>query len=144
MIRNAREEDLEEIYKIELKSFKIPYPCHYLKILLKMAPTYFLVAEEKGQIIGYISGVTRLGKTGHIVSIAVDPAHRGKGIGKKLVKTLLEKFKENGMKKARLEVRISNAAAINLYKKLGFNIEKRLKNYYPDGEDCYVMTKKLC
>ncbi|RLE74023.1 MAG: ribosomal-protein-alanine acetyltransferase, partial [Thermoprotei archaeon] len=43
-----------------------------------------------------------------------------------------------------LEVRISNTAAINLYKKLGFNIEKRLKNYYPDGEDCYVMTKKLC
>jgi len=144
MIRNACEKDLDEIYKVELKSFKIPYPCHYLKMLLSIAPTYFLVAEEEGRVLGYISGIVRLGKIGHIISIAVDPDHRGKGIGERLVKALLEKFKENGMKKVRLEVRISNIAAINLYKKLGFTIEKRLKNYYPDGEDCYIMTKKLC
>ncbi len=142
-IRNARVEDIDEIYRIEVKSFKIPYPRHYLKILLRMAPQYFLVAEENGKVVGYISGVARISKIGHIVSIAVDPDYRRRGIGNLLIEALLKKFKNDKMKKVRLEVRVSNKPAINLYVKIGFKIERRIKNYYPDGEDCFVMTKEL-
>jgi len=42
-----------------------------------------------------------------------------------------------------LEVRVSNTPAINLYSKLGFMIVKIMKGYYADGEDAYVMARKL-
>ena len=43
----------------------------------------------------------------------------------------------------RLEVRVSNEPAINLYRKLGFRIVERVPGYYPDGEDAYVMVKPV-
>ena len=42
-----------------------------------------------------------------------------------------------------LEVRVTNEAAISLYKKLGFEVTRTLNGYYSDGEDAYVMTKRL-
>jgi ribosomal-protein-alanine N-acetyltransferase len=42
-----------------------------------------------------------------------------------------------------LEVRVTNEAAISLYKKLGFEVTRTINGYYSDGEDAYVMTKKI-
>jgi ribosomal-protein-alanine N-acetyltransferase len=42
-----------------------------------------------------------------------------------------------------LEVRISNVAAVGFYRKLGFEVERRIRHYYADGEAAYVMTRKL-
>jgi [ribosomal protein S18]-alanine N-acetyltransferase len=42
-----------------------------------------------------------------------------------------------------LEVRVTNEAGITLYKKLGFEITRTINGYYSDGEDAYVMTKRL-
>jgi len=42
-----------------------------------------------------------------------------------------------------LEVRVTNMPAINLYRKLGFQITKTIKSYYMDGEDAYVMSREL-
>ena len=42
-----------------------------------------------------------------------------------------------------LEVRVSNVGAVRLYKKLGFTVERKIKHYYADGENAYVMSKKL-
>jgi ribosomal-protein-alanine N-acetyltransferase len=54
----------------------------------------------------------------------------------------------NGMRKYNakqcfLEVRVTNTEAIGLYKKLGFEITRTIHGYYADGEDAYLMTKKL-
>jgi [ribosomal protein S18]-alanine N-acetyltransferase len=42
-----------------------------------------------------------------------------------------------------LEVRVSNESAINMYEKLGLAIKSRLKTYYRDGEDAYLMALEL-
>jgi ribosomal-protein-alanine N-acetyltransferase len=42
-----------------------------------------------------------------------------------------------------LEVRVTNAGGIALYKKLGFDVSRTIHGYYSDGEDAYVMSKKL-
>jgi len=42
-----------------------------------------------------------------------------------------------------LEVRVKNDPGVSLYRKLGFEASRTLKGYYSDGEDAYVMTKKL-
>jgi len=84
IIRKADKKDLNEIFKIEVSSFKNPYPRQYLEFLMIITPDFFLVAEENNEIIGYVVGIIRKNKTGHIVSIAVSPKHRRKKVGQKL------------------------------------------------------------
>ncbi|RLE67442.1 MAG: hypothetical protein DRJ43_07425 [Thermoprotei archaeon] len=78
-----------------------------------------------------------------MISIAVHPEWRRRGVGKRLMLQLLEKMRRMGVRWVRLEVRVSNEAAINLYRRLGFSIEGVLKGYYRDGEDAYLMIKVL-
>ncbi|HDN85683.1 MAG TPA: ribosomal-protein-alanine N-acetyltransferase [Candidatus Omnitrophica bacterium] len=142
-VRPAREDDIDRIFEIETLSFKEPYPKSLLYIYLKLTPELFFVIEKEGKVLGYIIGLVRLDKLGHIISLAVDPKERRKGYGTLLLKKLLKKFKELGVRKVRLEVRVSNKAAINLYKKHGFKIAYVIKKFYLNGEDAYVMMKNL-
>ena len=88
-------------------------------------------------------GLFGLIKKGHVVSIAVMPEHRGKGIGYTLMKEAMKNMEKYNAKECFLEVRVSNQPAINLYKKLGFQIVKTIRHYYMDGEDAYLMARKL-
>ena len=87
----------------------------------------------------------RLGLTrkGHVVSIAVLPQYRRKGIGQALMVQALKNMEKYKAKECFLEVRVSNTPAINLYKKLGFTVVRTIHSYYVDGEDAYVMARKL-
>ncbi len=143
-LRSVNLRDLEQIYKIEVESFKYPYPFEYLKVLLFLAGEFFIVAEENNKVIGYAVGVLEKNNVGHIVSIAVSRDYRGRGIGRKLLEELERRLKNKGAKDFKLEVRISNRIAISLYTKLGYKIKEVVKNYYPDGEDAYVMVKHDC
>ncbi len=116
-------------------------------------PETFVVAEENGEVIGYIMcrielGLSNFGfggliKKGHIVSIAVLSNHRRKGVGEALVKEAMKGMRFYNAKQCFLEVRVTNTSAINLYKKLGFQVTRTIHGYYSDGEDAYVMSIKL-
>jgi len=69
--------------------------------------------------------------------------YRRKGIGSSLIAQALKELANAQAKECYLEVRITNEAGINLYKKFGFVITQRIAYYYHDGEDAYVMSKKL-
>ena len=77
-------------------------------------------------------------KKGHVVSVAVLPDNRRKGIGEALVQEAIAGVKLKKSDELYLEVRCSNNEAVKLYEKLGFIIEQRLKAYYRDGEDAYL------
>lgn len=122
--------------------------------LFERFPETFLVAEEDGQVVGYIMcrietgfanfGLGGLIKKGHVVSVAVVHEHRRKGIGEALVFKAMENMQVYyGAKQCFLEVRVTNDSAIALYKKLGFEITKTIYGYYADGENAYLMTRKL-
>ncbi|HDN95778.1 MAG: ribosomal-protein-alanine N-acetyltransferase [Thermoplasmata archaeon] len=132
-IRRCREEDLEDVYKIETLSFKFAYPrllfYDYLKKL-------FFVLEDEGKIIGYVMADE---ERNLIVSIAVHPDYRRKGYGKMLMEHVLKFMKG----KVILQVRKSNEAAINFYKKLGFRRVGEIRKYYIDGEDAILMSKMI-
>jgi ribosomal-protein-alanine N-acetyltransferase len=116
-------------------------------------PETFIIAEENGKLLGYIMcriemGLTNIGlggliRKGHVVSIAVMPHARHRGVAQAVVNKALEGMKYYKAKQAFLEVRVTNEAAISLYKKLGFEISRTINGYYSDGEDAYVMTKKI-
>ena len=79
-------------------------------------------------------------KKGHVVSVAVLDEHRRKGIGKGLVEEAINGVKSKKCDELYLEVRCSNNDAVILYEKMGFIIKQRLKTYYRDGEDAYLMA----
>ncbi|MCL4533461.1 MAG: ribosomal protein S18-alanine N-acetyltransferase [Deltaproteobacteria bacterium] len=79
----------------------------------------------------------------HILDITVSKEMQSKGIGSLMLSTVIKKKSEAGIKHFFLEVRTSNIAAINLYKKLGFKIFMLRKKYYEDnGEDALCMVKE--
>jgi len=142
-IRLVQEKDLQRIYEIEIKSFKTPYSFFTLQTLFWFNKEYFYVAELKGKVIGFIVGDLRGRSYGHIVSIAVDEQYRGKGIGRCLIEKLIEKFKRKGVKIVKLEVAVSNNVAQSMYKKIGFKIVDCIEKYYSNGEDAFIMEKRL-
>jgi len=128
------------------------YPAFFFIDLYQRFPKSFLVAERSGVVVGYIMCRVERGfsytnrgrwvKKGHIVSIAVVPEARGRGIGTDLMIHAMRALKENyGVDEYYLEVRVSNVIAIHLYEKLGFKRIKVLKGYYLDGEDAYLMAR---
>jgi len=133
MIRKFKSKDLKEILRLEKKAFpKTPYDKPIFIYYTQIYPDNFLVyvEESSDKIFGYI--IFR--PDGHIVSIAVDPVYRKKGIGTKLVEEVLQTSTGN----AKVEVRESNKIAQMFYKKLGFFQLGCIIGFY-DDEDAIVM-----
>lgn len=147
IVRRAVSEDIKSVYDLEKRCFKDPYPEVVLLMLYQLYPELFFVAEDSDEkeVVGYVSGMIRVDGFGHIVSICVDERYRRRGIGKRLMEvveeTMLTVFKVCNF---RLEVRVSNEPATKLYESLGYKIISRLKGYYHDGEDGYMMVKSVC
>ncbi|MBU7024280.1 MAG: ribosomal protein S18-alanine N-acetyltransferase, partial [Theionarchaea archaeon] len=97
---------------------------------------------QGGTILGYIAGIDSW-REGHIVSLAIHPAWRNKGVATQLVEEICRILKEKGKKRVKLEVRVSNKAGLNLYKKIGFEKQKIVQDYYENGEDAVLMKRRL-
>lgn len=136
--------DLPKIIEIEKLSFlkREAFSEDFFKKCQKEHPDGFFVAEKENEVVGYIIG-RPIEKIGEIISLAVKPKERKKGIGKALIEFLLKKFKEIGIEKIFLHVRTKNKIAIYLYKKLNFKIQKEIKNYYKNGDSAYLMELDL-
>ena len=150
-VRLFEEKDLEEVVRINWTCLPENYDNAFFLSLFYHYSKTFVVAEQDGRIVGYIMGRIETGfselkrfsllRKGHVVSIAVLPEHRSKGMGSSLLEKALEGFKEYQVSETFLEVRESNKVAIELYKKFGFKITRRIKAYYRDGETASVMTR---
>lgn len=141
-IRPIKADDIHQVICIEHESFQHPYPADVITFLYEKYGDTFLVAEQGGTILGYIAGITSW-REGHIVSLAVLPTWRNKGIASELVEELCHVFRNHSKRRVKLEVRVNNRAAINLYGKLGFEKQRIVKNYYENGEDAVMMKKRL-
>jgi [ribosomal protein S18]-alanine N-acetyltransferase len=150
IIRRCEDRDLVSVVNINMVSLPEHYSDYFFDSLLRELPEAFIVAEVDDNVIGYImckiefgfSNFRKLGfvKKGHVVSVAVLDQHRGKGIGKALMLEGISGVVSRKSDEIYLEVRISNTQAIRMYEKLGFQIKSRLRSYYRDGEDAYLMA----
>jgi len=150
VIRRCEAGDLIPVMEINMKTLPEHYSDYFYESLLSEFPEAFLVAEIGGRTVGYIMCKTEYGfsnfkklgfvKKGHIVSIAVLEEHRKKGIGKALVEEAMHGAKSKKCDELYLEVRSSNTSGVKLYENLDFIIKQRLKTYYRDGEDAFLMA----
>jgi len=146
-------DDLQSVMQINRVCLPENYTDFFFMDLYQRFPETFIAAEENGEIAGYIMcrievGLSNYGfggliRKGHVVSIAVLPQYRHKGIAQAVITRALEGMQYYKAKQCFLEVRVTNEAGILLYKKLGFDVTRTLNGYYSDGEDAYVMTKRL-
>ncbi len=138
MIRPFVLGDLDRIVEIEEQSFpKSPYPASAFLHLYWLHPKGFFVyvgpskEKKEGEVFGYLV----IAEDGHLISLAVDPHNRRKGVAT----ALIEKTKRIlPGKKLWAEVRQTNAGARAFYEKLGFQTVGTLFNYY-GGEDALVV-----
>jgi [ribosomal protein S18]-alanine N-acetyltransferase len=145
--------DLEDVIQINRNCLPENYTPLFFMNLYKRYPDTFFVAEFNKELIGYIMcrietgapsfktlGITR---KGHVISIAILPKHQQKGIGYSLMLEATQAMWNYNAKECYLEVRASNLPAVGLYKKLGFETVRTLRNYYADGENAFLMSRKL-
>ncbi len=138
MLRRCKEQDVQFIYQIEKESFKEDdvYSVELLKFLCSFCGDYSYVYLADGKPVGYIITCIE-NHSAHVISIAVAPQHRKRGVGAALLCTALELLYRKRVAEVYLEVRVSNSPAISFYRSAGFEIAELVKNYYSDGEDGY-------
>ena len=150
-IQPMRAGDLDTVLEIERASFKTPW-----------SRQAFLHELERNRVAG-LMGCPRRSEAAdgtspgrgiplsrvvvdevHVTNLAVDPAWRGEGIGRRLLGTILAYHRAGGARRAFLEVRPDNAWARRLYQRLGFQEVGRRRGYYIDtGEDALLLEARL-
>lgn len=148
-IRPMRPEDLTSVMEIERVAYSTPWPESSFRGLLTRTDTYLIVAEieePKGggpQIVGYAASWAVLGQ-GELGNIAVKPQWQHKGVGRRLLESVVEAMREIRVTELFLEVRVTNLIAQRLYQSFGFRpIGIRQAYYSKPTEDAIVMRLDL-
>lgn len=95
----------------------------------RRAKVYAALGAEESLV-----GFAAARRDGYLLFLAVDPAHRDAGLGRRLVTCVAEDHD-----RVTCHVRCTNEDAIGFYRHLGFETVRRLSNYYEDGGDAYLL-----
>lgn len=152
-LRPFKPEDLEQVMDINRRYLPENYTTYFFIDLHKRFPAAFIVAEENGRVVGYVmcrieTGMPSLRlmgfeRKGHVISIAVLPENRRQGVARALMREVMKAMLFYKANECILEVRVSNKPAVNLYRKMGFQVKHTVRGYYSDGEAAYQMARKL-
>ncbi len=139
-----KKENIEQVLAIEQESFTMPWSKNlFLSEFRSPSVSMLMVALEDApvrRVVGYIV-CWLVADELHILNLAVDQSFRRRGIAKSLVLSALKRANQKGVKRAFLEVRVTNGAAKKLYSGLGFSGTSVRRDYYDEPiEDALVMT----
>ena len=133
---------VEQIAELEQRCFSDPWSVRSIESELSNRLSLWLVALDGDTVAGYIGSQTVLGEA-DMMNIAVSPEYRRRGVAQSLVEALEQHLRAKGAYQLTLEVRVSNAPAIALYEKLGFQQVGKRPNYYSHPkEDAYILRKE--
>ncbi len=138
-IVNMEEKHIQDIAQLERECFSSPWSEKMIEEELSNPCAHFLVCECDGEVCGYV-GLHTILDEGYITNIAVSEKYRRKGVASALLEKLISNSDE--LVFITLEVRVSNAPAIALYERFGFENVGVRRNYYTNPrEDALLMTK---
>lgn len=147
MIRTARLADLDALCALERRCFESnPHLLsrRQFQHLLKRGNARCVVAEAADGLAGYALTLFRAGsRIARLYSIAVDPAGRGRGIGRRLLAAAESAALAAGARQVRLEVDGAGRAAVQLYRTAGYLPFDRIPHYYGKGRPALRMAKVL-
>jgi ribosomal-protein-alanine N-acetyltransferase len=144
ILRRATQFDISAIVALEQDLFTDPWNREGFSDALKYYHELFFVAIEKNEIVGFIcGGMEDTGEEiyGHIMNLATMKNMQRKGIGGSLLRRLELECMVRGAGGMQLEVRVSNTAAQEFYRKYGYTQVFVIDQYYSDGEDAILMMR---
>ena len=140
-IRPLQLRDLSAIEEIERSSYPTPWSRSMFAGELAKPSSICLGAFEGERLVGYLI-VSRYVDAWHVMNVAVALNHRRRGVASELLGALFERTREDRRRGYTLEVRVSNAGAITLYERLGFERRGVRRGYYTDNrEDALIMWR---
>ncbi len=139
-VRKYTTADFSELYEIEKEAFSDFWSEKAMEEELSSKQAHYYVAEEDGEILGYI-GFWTVFDEAEIMKVAVRKTARKNGVGNALIKASFDEAREMGAKKMLLEVRESNLPARRLYEKNGF-ISYNIREKYYEGKENAILYKK--
>jgi ribosomal-protein-alanine N-acetyltransferase len=142
-LRPCQPGDVRALAAAEVECFEDPWPEPYVVSEL-IAPARFhrILVDPAGRLVAYLFSAWQYLDL-HILKIATLPAHRGLGLGRRLMLVAEQHAVEMAGETLTLEVRASNTPAIRMYESLGYDQFGRRPGYYADGSDALIMTKRV-
>lgn len=145
-VRIATVGDIPDIVRIQELSYNGTAPWNATALeheIKRNRRALYLIASLESQTVAFV-GTWFVEGEAHITNLAVVPTERQKGLAYYLLKEIEQLAEQQGMHQLSLEVRVSNATAQSLYRKLGFKAGKVKKDYYAgDHEDALEMSKPI-
>ena len=145
IVRRMESKDVDTVCKLEKEAFSMPWHKQSFLDMIENKNALYLVAVDSNteEVIGCCGLLSIVGE-GDISNVVVKKEFRNSGVGRELLKTILEIGKEDlNIEAFTLEVRIGNKPAINLYQSFGFISEGIRKNFYDKPkEDAMIMWKR--
>jgi ribosomal-protein-alanine N-acetyltransferase len=140
-IRKMTVDDVSTVVDLDQKSFSLPWPERSFRFELTDNPaSRCWVAELDGKVVGMIV-VWLIVEEAHVATLATHPDYRRQGIGRRLLAHALRYLIDDGARSSFLEVRESNIAAQEMYRKFGYEATGRRRRYYRDNdEDAILMS----
>lgn len=160
-VREVSEGDLPQLLRLDRAVFQgAAYPFFVMRQLFDVHREHLLVLEGPGEagqggpgqgtapcgprLLGYVlAGVVPGGKGAWILGLGVEPAERGHGHGRRLLRAGLARLTDHGVGEVRLSVEPANDAAIRLYRSFGFTEAGRRDDYFGPHEDRLIMSLLL-
>lgn len=137
------EADLDGVCSLEERAFYTPWDRKSFELAISDSKLAALVIRRAGRIAGYLIAFLR-GYELLIANIAVEEEFRREGLASKLISHILDEAVKKGLTYAVLDVRKSNAGAIDLYKGFGFRVIGKRRGYYSSPpEDGLIMYRRL-
>lgn len=135
------ESHVAQIAALERRCFSAPWSERSIASELENPLASWFVALEGERVLGYVGAQSVQGEA-DMMNLAVLPEFRRQGIAKALLAALEEHLREHGVNALTLEVRASNAPALALYEKWGFQQVGRRKGYYEKPKEDALILKK--
>ena len=143
-LRGFRPRDVPVVAAIVGEALHEHYDTSLYFSLSQQWPAGFLIAADPSDgPVGFLLGVTQVEGEARILMFAVDRVYRTRGVGTALMTEFLDRCRRRGMRRATLEVRVSNVSAIRFYSRFRFGVTDLLRGYYSDGENGYQMAREL-
>ena len=146
IIRHATSADFPVLLEIDGDSFPrgIAYDSEELSYFMSQDGTETIVLESAGTIAAFlIVDVDRKSKAATIVTLDVRENYRRRGFASELLRRSEEIVAGHDVRNFGLQVDVHNAGAIAFYERHGFRFARKLKHYYADGHDAWLMVKTL-
>jgi [ribosomal protein S18]-alanine N-acetyltransferase len=144
-LRPYKSADLKALHKIDLACFPpgISYSHATLNRIVAHAKSKTWVAEESGEIAGFLVASEEPQKVGHIITIDVAEPHRRAGVGTMLMDAAEKWAGQKRLRMIYLETADDNRPAQNFYAARGYHKVEEVPEYYPNGQTAWVMVKWL-